>query len=258
MKKIIYPLILVLVAALIILNYYAYKSPKINKIITQSKSYTILNEQNLYVNLYSNHNSPFHSLEAIEAIYLEDISKNNRWPLEVITISKETKYEYLKEAFTNYLFCFSLPKLTTNVEMEEAYLKIILKNGLEKSFFIGSFNFYYQEESNLNLVSYYATKKEHLLEIETLTIKLDLKEALKIINIKVGSYLHYYDQTLDVGESIVINLPTQSKIVDSLSVVISYQILNENYLEVLPYFTFFENFENPLNYSLLNNVYVID
>lgn len=257
MKKLIYPVIIVLIAVMIVINYYAYKTPKINKLITQNKVYTIINDQDLYVDLYSNYKSPFHLKEAIESVYLEDKRGENRWPLEINYISKEAKYEYLKDTYTNYLFCFSLPLLSTNFEMEEAYLKIILKNGEAEAFLIGSFNFYYQESSKLKIASYHATKKLELLEIELLTLKLDLEENIKVNYLKIGNYTYYYDEIVQVDESIIISVPPLMKKASELSVLISYQILNVNYLEALPYFIFFESYENPLSYGVLNNVYTI-
>lgn len=256
MKKLIYPVIILLIALLIFINYYAYKSPKINKIITQSKLYTILNEQNLLVNFYTNHQSPYLEYSAVESVYLED-NQNNRWLINLLNISKENSYDYLKEKFDNYLLTFSLPKLTTNVSMEEAYIKINLKNGDSKTFLIGSLNYYYQEETNLIINEYYATKKEHSLEVETISLKLELKEPIKIVNIFVGNYQHYYDYYVDSNETILIAIPPLFKIVDSFSLKIIYEINDIEHIEILPFFIFFENYENPLSYGSLNNVYVI-
>src|SRR5690554_2600166 len=117
MKRLVYPIIIIVMASLIVINYYAYRSPKIKKIISQNKVYTILNDQQLYIKLYSNYNSPFHNKEAIDSVYLEDKNKENRWLLETISISKEKSLDYLKETYNSYLFNFKLPILTTNVEM---------------------------------------------------------------------------------------------------------------------------------------------
>lgn len=255
MKKLTFPLIILFIALLIVINYYAYKSPKSKQLITQNKVHTIINDQKLYVDLYSNYQSPFHNKEAIETVYLEDKKGENRWLLEILSISKEAKYEYLFETYTNYLFCFSLPHLTTNLEMSDAYLKVILKNGEVGSFLIGSFNFYYQTDQNLAIASLHATKKNDLLEIETLSLKLELAEDIKVNYIKVGNYIYYYDQVLRINETLIIAIPPLMKIADSLSVIINYESHNQTYLEALPHFIFFENYENPLSYGILNNVY---
>lgn len=258
MKKIVYPLIIVFISGLLVLNYYAYKSPKTNKVITQNKVYTILNEQNLLVPIYFNYKTPYVKEEAFESIYLIDAKEDNKLMLNINNINEVSKYSYLEESFKMYEYLFSLPTLTTDISLNEAYLLMNLKNGDSLKLLIGSFNYYYQEKHDLNLINYHATKKADLLEIETITMQFKLTEPIYLKEIKIGSNSYSYEHEVIDEEEIKITVSTNMKVIDALSIKIIYLINDNLYEEVLPYFVFFEYFDNPLTYSVLNNVYQVN
>ncbi|MCK9165828.1 MAG: hypothetical protein RBS76_02025 [Acholeplasmatales bacterium] len=258
MKKLFYPLIILFIIVLMVINYLSYQAPKTKKFITQNKVYTNLNGEPLFVDIYCNHKSAYHQKEAFDEIFLKDDKGDNKWLLNLDDIFKKESYSYLKESFNCYLYCFTLPKLTIDVEMEEAYLVLKLKNGEELKLLIGSFNYYYQDNNNLNLIECFATKKDNLLELETVNLKFSLEEEFTITKLKIGSRSFNYQKTVSAEEIVSLEIPPLLKIVDALSLKLTYQIGTREYHEVLPYFVFFENFENPLSFSILNNVYTVN
>lgn len=255
MKKIFIPLIILLLSGLLVLNYLAYKSPKIKKMVSQRTIYQTNNDK-LKIALYSNYKGPYQTFEAIESVYLFEEGKR----LEVVLteINKSYDYQYLKETFHKYVYTLTLPVLENHYYMNEAYLEINLKNGESEIFLLGSFDYYYQENSKLDLTELHATKYDDAYQIKDISIKFNLDKEIFISEVKLSN-----EVTINVAKTIkddvlVVNVPKLMKIVDALSLVIFYQVDDNEYIEVLPHYLFFDGVENILEYGYLNYVKVIN
>ena len=69
MKKVLFPLLIVLLSGLIYLNYLAYKSPKEDKIISQATTYSLTELDQLNLKLYANRKTAFQEKEAINNLF---------------------------------------------------------------------------------------------------------------------------------------------------------------------------------------------
>ena len=154
MKKVFIPLVILLLSGLIVLNYLAYKSPKVKKMVSQRTIYQTSNDK-LDIAIYSNYKGPYQTIDAIESVYLFEEAK--RLEVVLLEINKSYDYKYLKETFHKYIYTLSLPILENHYYMEEAYLEINLKNGESETFLLGSFDYYYKEGNNLDLIELHAT-----------------------------------------------------------------------------------------------------
>ncbi|MGI6359873.1 MAG: hypothetical protein ACOX02_02365 [Acholeplasmatales bacterium] len=255
MKKLFIPLIILLLSGLIVLNYLAYKSPKIKKMISQRTIYQTSDDK-LNIALYSNYKGPYQTLEAIESVYLFEEGK--RLEVILLEINKSYNYKYLKETFHKYVYTLTLPVLENHYYMNEAYLEINLKNGESETFLLGSFDYYYQENHNLDLVELHATKYDDAYQIKDISIKFNLDREIFIKKIKLSNEI-----VVNVAETIkddvlVVSVPKLMKIVDALSLVIFYEVDGNEYMEVLPYYLFFDAIENILEYGYLNYVKAIN
>ena len=132
MKKLFIPLIILLISGLIVLNYLAYKSPKIKKMVSQRTIYQTSNDK-LNIALYSNYQGPYQTLTAIESVYLIEDSK--RLEVMLTEINKSYDYKYLKETFYKYVYTLTLPILENHYYMNEAYVEINLKMVKVKHFY---------------------------------------------------------------------------------------------------------------------------
>lgn len=255
MKKLFIPLIILLLSGLIVLNYLAYKSPKIKKMISQRTIYQTSDDK-LNIALYSNYKGPYQTLEAIESVYL--FEKGKRLEVILLEINKSYDYKYLKETFHKYIYTLTLPVLENHYYMNEAYLEINLKNGESETFLLGSFDYYYQENHNLDLVELHATKYDDAYQIKDISIKFNLDKEIFVNKIKLSNEI-----VVNVAETIkddvlVVSVPKLMKIVDALSLVIFYEVDGNEYMEVLPYYLFFDAIENILEYGYLNYVKAIN
>lgn len=255
MKKFIIPITIILISGLLILNYFAYKSPKVKKMLAQKTIYQT-KETQLTIPLYANYKGAYQDVEAISSVFLIDGSKR----LEIIplSISPSTKYTYLKETFTKYNYVFMLPALENHYYMDEAQLEILLKNGDKATFSIGSFDYYYQEHATLELIELYANKYEDAYQVKDITIKFQLDTPIVIEKIKLSNTLTIYvDKTIQ-HDQFSITIPKQYKIIDQVALVIYYEKNNQTYIEVLPDYLFFDSHENKLDYGYLNDVKRMD
>lgn len=258
MKKIFIPIIVILITLLIYINFKAYKAPKDSLIISQQKAYSLKKDEDLNIYLYTNKHNAFFEKEAVEDVYLENNKESKRLSLKLNQVIKLNKYDYLDESFTQYNFNFTIPELSSYFYIEEAYLFIRLKNGHEQKLSIGSFD-YYTEESKLDLVLLYGTRYDDFPTLETISFKFNLKESIFIEHIYLSNSLFtYVGKTIKDDELLEVNFNKQDKITDQLAIKIVYQLNNDYYEEVLNTYLFYESFENPLDYGVLNNVYIID
>lgn len=252
MKKVIYPILILVVSGLIIINYLAYKSPKTHKMISTKKLYSIVNDQHLHVSLYSNHHGKYQTLDAIESVYIKDDLK--RLEIVPLSIEKGTKYSYLKEHYYEYFYTFSLPTLGEYFYILDAMLEIGLKNGEKTEFPIGSFDFYKVGKHNLNIVSLYGEKHEDAYQLKSITMKFLLEEPIFIHAIELSkNHVIPYNQTVFL-DSITVEIPKTTKIIDALSFKIHYSIQDVEYEEITPFYLFFESNENVLELSYITHV----
>ena len=142
--------------------------------------------------------------------------------------------------------------------MEEAYLEINLKNGESETFLLGSFDYYYKEGNNLDLIELHATKYDDAYQIKDISVKFNLDKEIFIDKIKLSNEISINVGKFIKDDVLVINVPRLMKIVDALSLVIHYEVDGNEYVEVLPHYLFFDGLENILEYGYLNYVKVID
>lgn len=254
MKKILLPLVVLLLSGLLVLNYYAYQSPTIKKMISQQTIYQT-KENEINIPLYSNHKGAYQTLDAIDQAFLKEA--DNKLELLLTNIITGERYPYLKETYHKYIYTFSLPILENHYHMKDATLELYLKNGQSKQFLIGSFDYYYQPKNTLELTELHALKYEDAYQIKSISMTFNLSEAIYVEHIKLSNdIIIQVDQT--ITDKLEVSIPKLGKIVDRLSVVLVYTKADESYLEVLIDYLYFTSNENPLDYGYLNYVTLID
>lgn len=257
-KKIFLPLIVLLICFLIVINYLAYKSPTKTKLITQQKAYSITSENNLNILLYANKKNAYTDKDAYDKVYLKNLNETKKIELKVISIKKLLKYNYLKEDYTEYELNFSLPQLNSYYYIEEAYLYVRLKNGSQLELSVGSFD-YYNEEEVLNITELFGRRYDDFPTLESVTMRFSLTEDVFVEHIYLtNSLFTYVGKWVKDGEQLTINFNKLDKITNELTIKITYQKGEEAYSTITPYFNFYITNENPLVYSVLNNVYSLD
>lgn len=257
-KKIFFPLIIVLICFLLAINYLAYKSPSESKIITQQKVYSLTSDNNLNILIYTNKKTAFTEIAAIEKVYLESIDEVKKLELDLLNITALNKYKYLKENYQEYKFTFKLPELNDYFYIDEAYLYIRLKNALENKFKIGSFD-YFNSSEVLNVVELFGKRYSDFPTLESVSLRFSLTEDIFVEHVYLSKNIFtYVGKTVKDNDLLIVNFKQLDKITNELTIKIDYQINGEFYTTNTPYFIFYETNENPLEYSLLNNVYLLD
>lgn len=257
MKKIIYPILIILISGLLYLNYLFYKSPKKTKMISQPKLITITNDALMNVTLYANRKSAYTHKDAIEDAFLLNEDGMEKLTLTLEHIEKKEGYKYLKETFYTYRFQFILPVLDIDLEYLNASLLLRLKDGTEQEFFIGTFRYFNKATPIISVDALYGRRYDDFPSLNKLIFKLD--EAVFIKNlIFSSSFVIPVNKSFMKGEEIEIDIPKHKLILDDFSAEVLYDIDGINYRGILPYYLYYETLENPLDYGILNHVYLLD
>ena len=71
-KKVFVPLIVIIISGLLLLNYWAYKSPEDHKMIAQKTVYSLGNTKTFTISLYSNYKGAYQLVEAVDVASIEN------------------------------------------------------------------------------------------------------------------------------------------------------------------------------------------
>ncbi len=256
-KKIIFSLVIVILSGLIYLNLLAYKSPQKATIISQAKVYSLLQNEEFNVYLYANKPTAYQKLDAIVDVNIHSSDNTKKLTATVKDIIKVGTYKYITDNYYCYCYTVILPKLTNYYYIEDAFFSINLKNGDFLTVKLGTFDYYF-ENSNLELTELFGLRDE-LPRLKMISFKFDLaadifiKELYLSHNIAVS-----INKTVSSDQLIEVAIPPHVLISDLLAVKINYELNGQADSFVFPYYLYYETLENPLDYGILNNVYLLD
>lgn len=253
------PIIVTLISCLLMLNYIAYKSPTEHKMISQKTVYSLGTTKDFTVSLYSNHVGAYQSFEAVDKVSIEDMDGKKKLDVNLEKISKSRRYKYLDEFYQKYNYHINLPNLNAYFYIEEAYLNIRLKNGEETKFLMGSFDYYQSDQNELDLVELYGRKNQSFPYLDKVSLKLNLDSPIFIEYMVISnSDIVTVNQLVETNNLVEINIPQINKTVNQISLKLIYLVNGERKEAILPYYLFYETLDNPLDYGLLNHVYLFD
>lgn len=258
MKKLIIPFIVILITGLIVINYFSFKSPKNDKIITQSTIYSLYETNELNIFIYANRKTAYQSVQAITSAYISDIDQSKKLKVELNKITKTNSFKYLEETFGCYLYNFTVPKLTTYFYIEQAYLILKLSNNDQLILTLGTFD-YYVETDLLTLKELSGTRYSDFPCLKTITFSFDTDQDIYISRIHLANNLYeVVNKELAAGQTLTIELNKLLYKADQLAIKIVYYIEDELYEAVLPYYLYYSSNENFLIYGSINNVEIIN
>lgn len=258
-KKVFVPIIVILISGLLLLNYWAYKSPKQHKMIAQKTVYSLGYTKAFTISLYSNYKGAYQLIEAIEVASIENMNGTKKLEVKLENITKSNQYKYLDETYHKYLYHIELPELNDYFYIEEAYFNLRLKNGEETKFMMGSFDYYQPIENTLNLIELYGRKNTKFPSLDQVSLKIDMTEPIFIEYLVISSTdVIQVNQMVRDSSLIQIDIPQINKTFNQLSFKLIYSVGEVRKEEILPYYLFYETIENPLDYGVLNHVYLFD
>ncbi len=135
-------LILGAIIAIIITN-----KPKVSdKLLTVNTDYNYVytDSKNITIKIYSNKKKhKINFKENINYSFLVSLDETNRFELELLDINYSHEEKYIGDDYYCYNYHFKMPRLETNLLIEEAHLEIQLLDGTNYLLKIGKFNFLY-------------------------------------------------------------------------------------------------------------------
>lgn len=258
MKKIIIPIVILLIGGLIYINYLSYKAPQKDKLLSQQTTYSLYQTNALNVLLYANRKTAYQHEDAIITSYISNLDESKKLTVQLKSISKMNQYKYLEENFTCYSYTFELPAIDSYFFITEAYLTIRLKSSEEVKLKLGTFD-YYTDIEPFSIVELYGTRYEDFPTLKSLTFKLDLPDEIKISRIHLSNAAFtIIDEPLNSNEAITIELPKNIYKIEQLAIKVVYYIDEQLYEGMLPYYLYYTSNENPLIYGNLNDIKILN
>lgn len=257
MKKVFYVIIIVIISGLLYLNYLSYKSPIKSKMISQPKLITITKDDLMRIKLYSNRKTAYTHKNAILDAFLLNEDGMEKLTLTLENIEKREPYKYLKETFDTYIYTFSLPVLDIDLEYLNSSLLLRLKDGSENLFHIGTFRYFHRSTPIIQIETLYGTRYDDFPSLDKLYFKLDEDAFIKTL-VFSSSLIVPINKHYPKGELIEVVVPKHKLILEDLAVEVLYEVDHVDYRGILPYYLYYETLENPLDYGILNHVYLFD
>lgn len=250
-------LIIGAIIAIIITN----KPQVSDKLITinTEHNYVYTESKLISFRIYSNKSKhKIHFKENISYVYLEDENKYNRFEMYLLAINYSHEESYLGDPYYAYTYTFEMPKVQSNLYLENANLSITLANGVDYLLPIGDFNFLYYpnvaEETYLDVKSFYGFKAEtsEFSRLDKIILVYEKKLDIKIENIYIDGQnkLEFHDKE---GQ-IEIMIPFELKHLSHVPIVIEVIENGLHRYQVIDNFQYFNDFNILENSADLVNV----
>lgn len=251
MKKIIFiitPIVLTIITVIVII----FNIPKkINtKIITLDTENHFLfsseeKENKIFFNIYTNNDN-------LDLIYPKNINssflKENEFStkLELININFKYSESYFKEKFFCYRFEFKISNLTTDKNIKNAKLELILHNNKKYLFNLGTVDILFIDDSYEKITSFIELKNTKTAEniiprVKNIILELD-KEYEEVNEIFYGS--KFAKTSFErINNRYTINLPEKKMLLSSFPLVFVSKTNRKYYFSNFNYFESFNNLE---------------
>jgi|SRR5690554_73190 len=210
MKKIIPYLIIPLLIVLLILLLIDNKKDVNPKAITINTDHNYLyngNKTLVEINLYLNDSkSPLINKDAISDVVIRNLESNKVLDLELVSITSSHNETYLSENYVMYTYKFKMPNLSSNFEINNAYIDFILTNQNSYTFKIGSINLTYlinSKELNWKTID---SKKNNSNDLSISSLVIETEEEInniELVSINNKPYNYSY-----INKTLIINIDT--------------------------------------------------
>ncbi|MGI6782288.1 MAG: hypothetical protein ACOX56_05645 [Acholeplasmataceae bacterium] len=139
-------------------------SPKLLTVKTEY-NYVYTDTKRVTIKIYSNKSKhKTHFIDNINYAFLVNEDESNRFELELLEINYSHSEKYIGDEFYCYNYHFKMPRLETNMLIDNAYLEIQLVDGTNYLLEIGKFQFLYYpnvgEEHVIKILGLYGYKQE--------------------------------------------------------------------------------------------------
>lgn len=214
MKKYL-PYLLILVTLVLLILVISNNSKKVlPKIITLNTLHTYFyhSDEQISIVIYTNDSSaPLDDIRAYQSIKVSSSDSSKSMTLNLVEVSYSHSEYFMQETYYSYNLVFSIPNLTSNYEISEAYLELTLLNNAKYSLKIGEFSIlYFNEYEELDWVSLDSKKDNpsnyYLSEIVVeLKSKLNIKKVTVDYNNELSFYLNQNVLTISLNNKSLIN-----------------------------------------------------
>ncbi|MGI6787770.1 MAG: hypothetical protein ACOX5X_04435 [Acholeplasmataceae bacterium] len=226
-----------------------------NYVYTDSKIVTI--------KIYSNKRKhKTHFLDNINYTFLVNEDNTNRFELELLEINYSHEEKYIGDDYYCYNYHFKMPRLETNLLINEAFLEIQLVDGKEYLLSIGKFKFLYYPnvgfENLIKISSLYGYKQEgnEFPRLNKIIIETDnlSNTVIESVSLDGDNNLNYEANQ----NEIIIYIPFAKKALFHAPIILIITKNGTTGLQVIDNFLFFNDYQILEISSELCNLYEAD
>lgn len=261
-QKILFAISAVLIIAAIVAIIVTNKPKVSDKLITISTEYNYVytEQKRLNFKIYSNKlKHKIHFDENISYVYLENTEQTNRFELELIEITYSHEEKYLGDTYYAYNYSFVMPRLESNLLIEDANLSLTLANGVNYLLPIGTFRFlYYPDvgiENSLKITGLYGYKQEgsDYSRLAKILIEHENDKSFSLNSISIDGE-HDLDYLLREHEIEVV-IPYQKLALNHAPIILTITKEGSTKVQVIDNFQFFNDYNILETSGDLINVY---
>lgn len=221
-----------------------------NKLLTVKTEYNYVYTDNKKINfkIYSNKlKHKIHFDKNISYVFLESEDEYQKFELDLVSITYSHEEAFLGDNYYAYIYSFEMPRLESNLLIEEAYLNFNLANSQNYLLPIGSFQFlFYKDvgaETYLTINSLYGFKQEgsefsrlHKIIVEYILEKPTIIES---ITIDGTNNLDYINQ----DGKLEILIPYRQSALNHAPIILLVTSGGESKYQIIDNFQFFDDYD---------------
>lgn len=240
--------------------------PKVSaKILTVETEYNYVytDTKKITIKIFSNKiKHKVHFIDNINYVFLENNDQTNRFELDLEEISYSHEEKYIGDDYYCYNYHFKMPRLESNLLLEDAKLHITMINGDNYSLSIGSFQFLYYPEVGLEkvvkILGEYGYKQEgsEFSRLNKIILEVESLKNVTIESITIDSQVNLDFEIKD--SEIIILIPFKRIALFQAPIIINLTKDGISTTQVVDNFLFFNDYHTLETSSDLCNLYEID
>ena len=254
-------LILGAIIAIIITN----KEKVSDKIITiqTENNYLYTESKRINFRIYTNKKKhKIHFANNFSHVFLESEDEGQRFELELVDITYSHQEKYINDEYYCYIYSFIMPRLESNLLINEANLNITLINNINYILPIGNFNFMYFSdvgvESVISVDGLFGYKRERseYSRLAKIIIEYEKKMDFTLEDVNING-----KQSLEfkvTNEEIEILIPYQQLALNQAPVILIFSAGGKSITQVIDNYHFFSDYQVLENSGDLVNVMAAD
>lgn len=232
---------ILLLGALLFIIIFDQKKEKDHVLLTVNKTYSYTNDQKeLKVTFFINDlNHPLLDIDAIDSTFIKSKDNNKLLELDVVRIEEVNSELFQNQMFYQINYCFKMPNLDFDFEIEDLYLKIVLINNDEYVFYLGEIMISIPFDEEMEFISLEGLKQTNFSRITEIEIEIENYFYIEFIGYSKLRPLIFELK----NNKIKININNENKLLQDFPLFITYYYQGSTYNKMINYHVYVIDYE---------------